>query len=70
MDARFRPPKKSDDRQWAKVIFLVEHGFRFQKVYDKQGGVWTRVRYPSSLEDALLFVKTYRDQAFLVANDD
>ncbi len=63
MDVRFRPPKKSNDRQWAKVAFLVEHGFYFQKVYRKEGPVWTRIRYPQTLEQARDFVLRYKDQA-------
>lgn len=63
MDPRFRPPKKSDDRQWAKVRFLVDHGFVFQKIYSKEGSVWHRESYPKDLEQARSFVVAFRDQA-------
>ncbi|OQA33849.1 MAG: hypothetical protein BWY57_00930 [Betaproteobacteria bacterium ADurb.Bin341] len=63
MDVRFRPPKKSDEKQWAKVRFLAEHGFFFQKVYIKKGSVWQRERYPENLEQAKEFVVQFRDQA-------
>jgi len=63
MDIRFRPPKKSDRRQWAKVRFLVEHGFNFQKVYRKTGGVWQRERYPKDIHEAREFVMRFKDQA-------
>jgi hypothetical protein len=66
MDARFRPPKKTDDRQWAKVRFLVDHGFVFQKVYRKDGPVWCRERYPENLEQAKEFVVRFRDQALSI----
>ena len=64
MDIRFRPPKKSDNKQWKKVIFLVENGFNFQKVYRKEGPVWYRERYPDNIEQAREFVLKYQDQAF------
>jgi hypothetical protein len=67
MDVRFRPPKKSDDRQWKKVKFLVDHGFNFQKVYRKEGCVWTRERYPENLEEAKAFVVKHQDQALDLA---
>ena len=66
MDVRFRAPKRSDDRQWKKVVFLVRHGFVFQKVYKQIGpGAYLRVRYPQTLEEARLFVQEYSDQARL-----
>jgi hypothetical protein len=63
-DTRFRPPRKSDDAQWARVRFLFRHGFRFQKVYHKTGSVWTRARYPATMEEARVFVKAHADQAW------
>jgi len=62
-DTRFRAPKKTDDAQWKKVQFLFEHGFRFQKVYLKQGDMWTRKRYPGTLEEAKDFIERFADQA-------
>lgn len=66
MDIRFRPPKKSDDKQWKKVKYLVEHGFIFQKIYRKDGPVWYRERYPKTYEQAKEFVVKYKEQAFEV----
>lgn len=66
MDVRFRPPKKSDDRQWAKVRYLVDHGFVYQKVYRKQGDAWHRENYPDNLEQAKDFVAAFRDQAIAI----
>ena len=63
MDMRFRPPKKSDDRQWAKVRFLVEHGFFFQRVYLKDGAIWYREAYPKNMNEAKEFVVRFKDQA-------
>lgn len=66
MDVRFRAPKKSDDKQWAKVRYLVAHGFVYQKVYRKQGEVWYRENYPDNLEQARDFVVEFRDQAMRI----
>jgi hypothetical protein len=63
MDVRFRAPKKSDDKQWKKVRFLVEHGFNFQKVYRHEGTAMVRERYPENLAGAKEFVKKFKDQA-------
>lgn len=63
MDASFCPPGKSDERQWSKVHFLVDHGFVFQRVYRKEGSVWHCERYPDNLEQARTFVVQFRDQA-------
>ncbi len=64
MDIRFRPPKRSDDKAWKKVIFLAQHGFYFQKIYRMTSpGAYQRVRYPSSLGEAKKFVKVFKDQS-------
>ncbi|WP_394172069.1 hypothetical protein [Thalassotalea litorea] len=64
MDIRFRPPKKSDDKQWKKVEYLVAHGFFFQKIYRKEGYAHYREKYPKSLEEAKEFVLKYKEQAY------
>lgn len=63
MDIRFRPPKKSDAKQWEKVRFLVSHGFIFQKIYSKEGYIWCRERYPDNLKQARDFVQRFKAQA-------
>ena len=63
MNVLFRPPKKSDDRQWKKVEFLVTHGFIFQKIYRTNGSFGIRVRYPETLEQAKEFVVEFKNQA-------
>jgi len=63
MDIRFRPPKKSDDKQWEKVQFLVKHGFNFQKVYRIEGSVRHREKYPKNLNEAKDFVEKFKNQA-------
>jgi len=61
----FKAPKKTDKKQWAKIRFLFEHGFRFQKI--RIGSVQTHhdtVAYPETLEQAKEFVVKYKDYAF------
>jgi hypothetical protein len=57
----FKPPKASDQKQWAKVTYLVESGFFFQHVHN---GTTRHVQYPDTLEEARRFVATYRSQAW------
>ena len=55
----FKAPKKSDKKQWKKIHFLFEHGFRFQKIRSGSGHHDT-VPYPDTLEQAKEFVLKYR----------
>ena len=50
----FKAPKQADVRQWEKIKYLLEHGFRFQKI---------GVPYPETLKEAKEFVIKYRDYA-------
>lgn len=54
----FKAPKKTDIKQWKKVAFLINHGFYFQKIYDKNRG-GERVAYPETLQEAKEFVVSY-----------
>ena len=58
----FKAPKKTDRKQWRKVRFLFEHGFRFQKIRLTRDAVES-VPYPDTLEEAREFVEKYKDQA-------
>jgi len=62
----FKPPKKGDDKQWEKVKFLVDNGFRFQKIRLGTGG--ESVPYPETLEGAKDFVVKYK--AFALPADE
>lgn len=65
----FRPPKKSDLKQWAKVEYLISHGFLFQKV--RPNGInGDSVPYPDTLEEAREFVITYAKHAINISKDD
>jgi len=58
----FKAPKKTDKKQWQKIKFLYDHGFRFQKIRvgpkDKD-----TVPYPETLEQAKEFVVKYKAYA-------
>ncbi len=58
----FKAPKKDDLKQWQKVTFLVEHGFRFQKIRIPEHSNQT-VPYPDTLEAAKEFVIKYKNYA-------
>lgn len=56
----FKPPEKTNIKQWEKVKFLVDHNFFFQKLYDKDGNL---IPYPATLKEAKEFVIKYQDLA-------
>lgn len=58
----FKPPKKNDKKQWEKIRFLFQHGFRFQKVYPADSNTIS-IPYPKTLQEAKEFVIKYEDQA-------
>jgi hypothetical protein len=60
LDRKFKPPTRNDIKQWQKVRFLYEQGFRFQSVPNEDGRA---VPYPETLAEARLFVQRFRDQA-------
>ncbi len=59
---KFKAPKVSDKKQWEKVRFLYEHGFRFQTIHISLDARIT-AEYPRTLEDAKDFVVKYKDHA-------
>jgi hypothetical protein len=59
LDRKFKPPPRNDIKQWQKVRFLYEHGFRFQSVPHVVPG--QAVPYPETLAEARLFVQRFRD---------
>lgn len=58
----FKAPKKSDRKQWEKVRFLFEHGFRFQKVRVEENSTES-VPYPKTMQEAKEFVEKYKKYA-------
>jgi len=67
---RFRPPKKTDDKKWEVVRFLVNHGFLYQHIYQKvivnfngTKSYENYVDYPDNMKDAKDFISKHKDQA-------
>lgn len=61
----FKAPKKSDEAQWKKVKFLVDHGFVFQHIYElREDGGHYKVEYPKTLSEAHEFIVKYEEQAW------
>ncbi len=66
---RFRPPKKSEDKKWETVKYLIDNGFYFQHIYEivetKNGVVSYQnfVAYPDNIRDAKEFVEKFKEQA-------
>ena len=56
----FKAPRKKDLKQWEKVEYLVANGFSFSHQYDEEGNL---VPYPKTMEEAVIFVKTYGKNA-------
>jgi len=62
---RFRPPKKTDDKKWEVVKYLVENGFYYDHVFEKiHGSVYEDYAiYPETMKAAREFVEKYKAQA-------
>lgn len=70
LSTRFRPPKKTDDKKWETVKYLIENGFFYDHVYQKIetniNGVLSYqnyATYPDNIRDAKEFVEKYKEQA-------
>ena len=57
VSSKFKTPSAADEKQWAKVAFLLEHGFRFYSAWDPV--TQTDVDYPTSLVEAREWVKQW-----------
>jgi predicted nucleic acid-binding Zn-ribbon protein len=62
VNQKFKPPRKSDDKQWLVVKFLIENGFGYQSVYQTINDEVTVVPYPVRMSDAKDFVIIYFSQ--------
>jgi hypothetical protein len=63
LSRKFKAPRAADAAQWAKVEFLVAHGFSFYSVYERIGVGERRVQYPETLAEAREFVKGRKREA-------
>lgn len=53
LSRKFKPARRGDIAQWAKVEALVKLGFRFETIYDADGAI---IPYPSSERGIPAFV--------------
>lgn len=64
---RFRPPKKSDDKKWEVVEFLIRNGFYYQHIVDDglepKNGETSHQNYPRNMREAKEFIKKYVNQS-------
>lgn len=67
---RFRPSKKTEDKKWETVKFLIDNGFYYQHIYENvtkttNGFIKYEnlVPYPDNMRDAIEFVERYKNQA-------
>lgn len=56
LNRKFMAPRRDEREQWAKVEYLVAHGFRFQSLYNPDGSA---VVYPGTFKEAEEFVKRH-----------
>ena len=65
LSRKFSAPRSGDVAQWKKVQFLVQRGFRFYAVYEPtELGGKRAVKYPATLQEALLFVEAFKSQVW------
>jgi hypothetical protein len=70
---RFRPPRRTEDKKWETISYLIENGFIYQHIYEKVIVKNDRVRcfeklvkYPENIREAKEFVEKYKDQAIKI----
>jgi hypothetical protein len=69
LNHRFKPPKKTDDKKWKTVKYLIENGFYYQRIYDSNeieknvSSHKNPVAYPENIKDAKEFTEKYKKQA-------
>jgi hypothetical protein len=49
---------RGHQKQWEKVRYLVEHGFRFRPIWDEEAG--KPISYPKTLRDAVDWVERWK----------
>jgi hypothetical protein len=67
----FRPLRKTDEKSWQVVKFLVENGFKYQHIYQEGSNNLVSkptnnfVSYPTNMRDAKEFIEKYKEYAQL-----
>jgi len=56
---KFKAPPADDAKQWTKVQRLVEAGFRFGDVWDREAAKRVSVPYPEKLTEVRDFLRRY-----------
>ena len=58
---KFQPPRKLDKKKWEVVAYLIEHGFRYDHVYEEicYGLYLQYGRYPENMNEAKEFVESF-----------
>ena len=62
VDQKFKSPKTNEIKLWETVRYLVNEGFKYQRIYEVKFQT-PFVKYPENLRDAKEFVVKYSEQA-------
>ncbi|RZK07609.1 MAG: hypothetical protein EOO43_21515 [Flavobacterium sp.] len=57
----FRAPRSKDITSWNVAQYLVGKGFLYQEIYGLDGEI---VDYPETMEEAQIFAKLFKNQAY------
>ena len=61
---KFKPPKKTDSKKWAVVKYLIENGFKYQRIFSNVEGLGLFAEnYPEDIKAAKEFVHKFAKQA-------
>ena len=64
LSRKFKTPKKNDHKEWAKIKYLIEHGFRFSGYVKVEQGSSQKVKYPETMQQAYEFVDKYKNDVW------
>lgn len=60
---KFKPPGKSDTKDWKIVTLLIENGFTFDSAYNEIAkNVFLKGHYPKTISEAEEFIKLYKER--------
>jgi hypothetical protein len=55
----FKAPRSADKKQWEKVRYLIDNGFRFRPIWDVDKG--KPIPYPETMGEAIEWVERFKD---------